>query len=194
MKLPKALLSCVVLASLLAPQVSSALDITNNGVDTFIQVVREGHYRRFAICKASEMPDSCRPLGDRPWYTVKMLNHQYKVELAQAVGSTVAAAGVAILACLSGAAIYGGISYFGASAALAGTAGNVIGVTVTAGAGAGGGALATLASWGPVEQFKQQWLLRDDVINDHDVILTGKTDKDIEAIATRLDLVLRNIE
>lgn len=168
---------------------ASANDITSNTADLYIRVSKKADLRKFELCSKSGGPASCHPLGYHAWYKASELDHQRTIEQWQAAGATVGAAAATALACLTGGSI---VAMVGATAngAIA-TAVQIGAVTATTGAA---GTAASFMKLGPVEQFKQQYLLRSEVIDDGDVAVNGKDDRDIQDIAVRLEELLHKLD
>ena len=181
----KAVISLIALTVVSA----NAADIKSNSADRYIRVTKQGDLRSFQLC--SKSGSSCSPLGSRNWYKVSALESQRTREQWQAAGSTVGAAAATVLALAGGwlaaSVIGGGTLAVGGGTLLAEGVG-VSGATI------GTGVLASFAKVGPVEQFKQQYLLRSEVINDEEVNLDGKDDRDIQEIAVRLEELLRKLD
>ncbi len=167
---------------------AQAFDLTSKQADLFIQVTKSGELRKFELCSKKKGPESCRVLGHREWYSVKELKRQRLQEEAEGAVSIVGTAAVAVVA------------YFtlllpvGVAAAGVGLAGAVSGPVVILGTSTVlPTALYTISDLGPIEQMKQQYLLRADVINDEVIDIKGAKDGEMQEIADRLNVVLGKI-
>jgi hypothetical protein len=168
---------------------ANASDITSNTADKYIRVSKKDDLRKFELCSKSGGIGSCLQLGYRGWYKTSELEHQRTIEQWQAAGSTAGALAATALALLTSGTV---VAFAGATStgALATTveAGTIVAAT------GGTGVLTSVAKLGPVEQFKQQYLLRADVINDAEVTVNGKDDRDIQDIAVRLEEILHKLD
>jgi hypothetical protein len=165
---------------------AQTFDIKSAKSDLFIQVTKSGDLRKFELCSKRKGPESCKPLGFREWYSVKELERQRLQEQAEGAVSVVGTAAVLVIsyftilvpAAATSAAV--GLSGYGTA--------TVIGTSTVAST-----AYYTLSKLGPIEQMKQQYLLRSDVINDEQVEVKGANDAKIKEIADRLEVVLNKI-
>ena len=162
---------------------SFAMDIVAPNAKHFIKVQSKSEFRSFSICQTVGSGITCEQLGDRQWYAVKDLQDQRVIELAQAVASTVGAAAVTVSAFVGGVFVADMLA--GGSLILM----NVIGIAIPIGTFS----LANMTNPGPAEQFRQQYLLRDDVVNDVTIVLKTANDQEVKQIAARLEMLLNKL-
>lgn len=161
-----------------------AMDIVAPNAKHFIKVQSNGEFRSFSICQTAGSGNTCEQLGDRQWYAVKNLQDQRVIELAQAVGSSIGAAAVTV------GAFVGGVFVADMLAGGSFVVMNAIGIAIPVGTLT----LANMTNLGPVEQFRQQYLLRDDVVNDATIVLKAANDHDVKQIAARLEMLLNKLD
>lgn len=167
------------LTSLTVAPSAHAFDIHGDAnTKHYIAVEKSGDLRKFELCKDSK---HCQELGPRTWYSIGELETQRNWEIAQASASTAGGVVAALVVYITG----------GSAIQLAS-----VGATTAAaiyGSAAVATASAAVSNAGPVEQWEQQYVLRSDVVNDGDIVLSGASDKKIIAIARRLESLLAKL-
>lgn len=156
-------------------------DIESTESNLYIKVEKNKYKQiRFSLCQKNLPKIPCRVLGSG-YYSEGILKSQRLKEQLEA--------GVSVVGTVVAAAV-GGVTGIGLSV-LTGSVGTValtvIGVSGTAAAG-----IQAISDLGPIEQLKQQYLLRPEVVQDKDVKLSVG-DKEMGKIAYRLDIVLNKI-
>lgn len=177
------LISCFFASSLMAA------DIKSPKSDLFIKVEKDQDLRRFSLCSQSKGPASCQFLGFKQWYSLEELNAQRSIEQLQVGASALGVGALAYTGAVAGWLIVGGVAEATAGALSAAIANG--GAISFAGATFIGSEVLKV---GPVEQFKQQHILRDEVANDEDVLLKSANDKKMKEVAKVLRTVLEKLD
>lgn len=182
MKSLMSLVLAVVFTSTFFTQNASA-DVTGGKSSKYIEVTvskSDPDHRRFRLC--STKTNECELLGYKEYYSVQELRDQRVVEQWQLVASI---AGTAVIL------YYASYVSANVTAAIAGE-GVLVGLGVLGSASLVSG-LISLTKLGPPMQAKQQYVLRNAIVNDTDVHLKNYKTNHIEKVADRLDMLLHKI-
>lgn len=172
--------------------VTSAMaeDITGGNSNLYIKVETDQEMRRFSLCDKRQGPSSCDVLGFRGWYSVEELKSQRNTEIFQTVLSGGAVAGATVFASVGGWLIAGGV----ANTWLTLGASDIIANAISLGAIGATPLAAEVVGLGPIEQFRQQHILRGEVINDQRIHLENANDKKIQKLAILLRTILEKLD